>query len=122
MKERGSKEKVIQAINCYRETILQDFLVETQSLIKQSKPFFESNTNKRLKSSRTVKKFKELLYSIKEDNLEDGLTAFSEFLRTEDDYDEYWELNELFGESLEKISQFSIDYKFMESALRFTKL
>ena len=125
MKERGSKEKVIQAINNYMETILDDFFSEVQALIEESRPLLERlNENRIIQTPETsvLQRFEKLLYSIESNNLEEGLEAFSEFIRTEDGYDEYWELYDSYFERFEKISSFSIEYKFMQSALGFTKL
>lgn len=116
MEERGSKEKVIKAINDYRRTILQDFWVEVQAIRKVIEVVAKFKDNK------ITKKFKKMLYSIKEDNLEVGLNSFNEFIRTQDEYEEYWELYNLCPESFEKIGMLAIDNNFMISAYNFTQL
>ena len=116
MEERGSKEKVIKAINDYRRTILQDFWVEVQAIRK----VIEVVT--KFKDNKITRKFKKMLYSIKEDNLEVGLNSFNEFIRTQDEYEEYWELYNLCPESFEKIGMLAIDNNFMISAYNFTQL
>lgn len=115
MEERGSKEKVIKAIEDYRRTILQDFWSEVQEIRKSAKI-------KQFENNKVTRKFAKVLYSIKEDDLEEGLNSFNEFIRIYDEYDEYWELYNAFSKNFERIGNLAIDNNCMISAYNFTQL
>lgn len=142
MEERGSKEKVIREIKNYQRTILQDFWSEVQAFKRDAEPLFENGVDesRHIRTSKAkveedvaevcyevvddkmVRKLKKMLNSIKKNNLEAGLEICSEFMRTEDEEDDYGKLYEAYLECFEKIENLPTDYDFMITALRYAQM
>lgn len=139
--ERGSKEKVIREIKNYQKAILQDFWEEIQALISDATPLFENGVDEKrfirteegkvtivqasycdVVDSKMVQKFKKMLYSIKEEDLEAGLRIAEDFIRSTDEEEDYIKLDGAYYKRLERIGSLPTDYNFAESALKFIEM